>query len=439
MKKLAVICICSFAATFWFKGYAQQSAWRLAPGTEAVYDIEVCPSNHDSVYAFIGPALLVSTDRGEHWTSIPSPPGMPRATLGAFKPDVFSSHTLFVSYAWPNLAGRLVTDAVVTTNAGQSWTRISRQEDPVGSTVAERHPREPSTVYLGTGWGKIIRTQNSGQNWDTLGILPDTAGPKTLAVALDDPQVMYASSGGRLSKSTNGGNTWFTVAAFPAEITSIHVCPYDNRVLYVTLFYFFGPPGGVRKSTDGGTSWTELNNGLPDSTRSINGIAQNPSDATDLFLAMEYPIFCYRSTNSGEFWTRFDNGLPTFGHTRCIVADSLNRRIYLGTNSGIYLHDLLTSVSSRDQRKPESVILFQNYPNPFNLSTTITYEMPSSTFVSMKVLDVLGRELATLVEGNTNVGIHEIRFDGSIISSGTYFCRMRVGGHVRTITMHLVK
>jgi hypothetical protein len=75
---------------------------------------------------------------------------------------------------------------------------------------------------------------------------------------------------------------------------------------------------------------------------------------------------------------------------------------------------------------PQSVALAQNYPNPFNPSTKIRFEIPQASRVSLKVFDVLGREVLTLVDEVIPPGVYYVRFDGSTLSSGVYFYRLSV-------------
>ena len=83
--------------------------------------------------------------------------------------------------------------------------------------------------------------------------------------------------------------------------------------------------------------------------------------------------------------------------------------------------------------------LFQNYPNPFNPSTTIRYELPKSSVVRLNVYDMLGREVSVLVNERRDAGVHEVKFDGSGLSSGVYFCRMRAGDFLSTKRMLVLK
>ncbi len=88
---------------------------------------------------------------------------------------------------------------------------------------------------------------------------------------------------------------------------------------------------------------------------------------------------------------------------------------------------------------PTNFILHQNYPNPFNPSTTISFTIPKSNYVTLKVYDVLGREVAELVNGDLQAGSHSINFDASRLSSGTYFYRLQAGNGVKMKKMMLIK
>jgi hypothetical protein len=83
--------------------------------------------------------------------------------------------------------------------------------------------------------------------------------------------------------------------------------------------------------------------------------------------------------------------------------------------------------------------LSNNYPNPFNPTTTIKYQIPERNFVSIKVFDVLGNEIETLVDEEMSQGKYEVKFDGSLLSSGIYFYKIAVGNFVETKKMILLK
>jgi len=107
-----------------------------------------------------------------------------------------------------------------------------------------------------------------------------------------------------------------------------------------------------------------------------------------------------------------------------------------------------TPTAVKEEPQPDDAFLQQNYPNPFNPTTTIKFQIPSSKlgfgnwnleFVSMKVFDVLGREVATLVNERKPPGVYAVHFDGSNLPSGAYYYRLQVGARVESKRMMLVK
>jgi hypothetical protein len=88
---------------------------------------------------------------------------------------------------------------------------------------------------------------------------------------------------------------------------------------------------------------------------------------------------------------------------------------------------------------PSVFSLSQNYPNPFNPSTTISYQLPVNSFLTLKVYDVLGNEVATLVNEEKQVGEYEIEFSGSSLTSGIYFYQLKAGRFIETKKMVLMK
>jgi hypothetical protein len=88
---------------------------------------------------------------------------------------------------------------------------------------------------------------------------------------------------------------------------------------------------------------------------------------------------------------------------------------------------------------PRQYELSQNYPNPFNPSTTIKFELPKASHVSLTVYDILGREVTVLVNEKRDAGVHEVKFDGSNLASGVYFYRLKAGDIVQSKRLLLLK
>jgi hypothetical protein len=88
---------------------------------------------------------------------------------------------------------------------------------------------------------------------------------------------------------------------------------------------------------------------------------------------------------------------------------------------------------------PGAFELAQNYPNPFNPSTTIRFSVPAASIVTLKVFNLIGQEVATLVDETVRAGNYETRFDAAELSSGVYIYQLTSGGYSRTRRMLLVK
>jgi hypothetical protein len=100
--------------------------------------------------------------------------------------------------------------------------------------------------------------------------------------------------------------------------------------------------------------------------------------------------------------------------------------------------DALTGIA-QNPATPYEYRLYNNYPNPFNPSTMIRYELKTEGSVSLKIYDVLGREVATLVSGRQPAGPHSVVFDAGRYATGAYFYTLRAGSFVKTEKMMLVK
>ncbi|MGB2866954.1 MAG: T9SS type A sorting domain-containing protein [Bacteroidota bacterium] len=140
----------------------------------------------------------------------------------------------------------------------------------------------------------------------------------------------------------------------------------------------------------------------------------------------------------GAFWYPWKR--VSTGYTKWL---NNNRYDSLGADRWQVITDLssyLTPTGIHERVvQPTQLLLSQNYPNPFNPSTTITFVLPKSSFVSLKVFDVLGREIQTLVSDELPAGTQRAVFDASHLNSGVYFYRLTAGGFVQTGRMLLVQ
>ncbi len=108
-----------------------------------------------------------------------------------------------------------------------------------------------------------------------------------------------------------------------------------------------------------------------------------------------------------------------------------------GEDSQLQIGSFLTAIQQIGTETPTAYALNQNYPNPFNPVTNISYMIPKSSKVSLKVYDIKGQLISTLFEGTQNTGIYLTQFDGSQLASGIYFYKLEAGDYkeVRKLTL----
>jgi photosystem II stability/assembly factor-like uncharacterized protein len=269
-----------------------------------------------------------------------------------------------------------------TTDGGQEWN--------VEWTDSIDHTRLKSICfYSQTGWA-------TGDNGSVVKYTPQTGWIKQTSVTtlplnkvfFSDDNHSWIAGGYQndnnfqniLLRTTNGGNNWEKVQNVPYLIKDIVFI--DNNFGWA-IGYDSSGVGGILKSTDGGSTWT--------------------IDAGNLSAELNA-----LHIKDGYGWAVGENGL-----------------ILRTTNAGP------TWVENENLTLPTEFALEQNYPNPFNPTTKIKYSMPSNvkgetSKVILKIYDVLGREVAALVNEAKQPGVYEIEFNASKLPSGVYLYRMQV-------------
>jgi len=146
-------------------------------------------------------------------------------------------------------------------------------------------------------------------------------------------------------------------------------------------------------------------------------------------------------TESGSFWNIIGNFTFTGTNTDYVkITDGGTTGGYISADAiRIVSEEKITGISEQQITLPNVFRLKQNYPNPFNPSTTIKYSLPTQSNVTLKVFDVLGSEITTLINKEQPLGNYEIEFDGNDLTSGIYFYRLQAGDFVETKKMILMK
>ena len=118
-----------------------------------------------------------------------------------------------------------------------------------------------------------------------------------------------------------------------------------------------------------------------------------------------------------------------------------NFKVEMMSDNWVYWIDSIQVIVGVDEQALQPLVynLEQNYPNPFNPSTTIKYQIPERSLVTLKIYDILGNDIATLVNGEKSLGNYEVEFNSSGLSTGVYFYQLRAGTFVKTKKMVLLK
>ncbi|MGA9115416.1 MAG: T9SS type A sorting domain-containing protein [Bacteroidota bacterium] len=323
-----------------------------------INSLYIRPDSTGILYAATNSGLFRTLNGGISWTFLHQGTSSVRATQIAPHPS--APRTFYVSY------GNFSTDGIYrTTNGGASFTKLTAGLPSTGYhrislAVA---PSSGSTLYAsyaapnGSAYG-MYRSTDGGNNWSTLAVPSDPVGGGThlgtlgwyanvLAVDPQNPLVVYAG-GINLFKSVNGGSSWSMISNWYAGAGYPYVHADQHALLFSGTTLFIGNDGGVFRTTNGGSSYTELTAGLatvqfyggavhptadilyggtqdngtlrsatiPSWTIALGGdgghAAVDFNNPTTVYT--EYVYLCFqKSLNSGSSWTRAMNGIPTSG------------------------------------------------------------------------------------------------------------------------------
>ena len=380
-------------------------------------------------------------------------------------------HSVFVKDT--NLfAGTNGGGVYLSSNYGTNWAAVDS-----GLTGSELYVNSFASlgpnIFAGTRSGIFVST-NDGTTWKEADSgLTSIYSHFILSLAVSGPNLFAGTQGGGVYLSTNNGTSWTPADSGLPTLYDLSFAVMGNNVFVGMASGDFKSDGGVWLSTNNGKSWTSAYSDLP-SNISVFSFAIN---GTNLFAGCYNGL--YLSTNNGKNWTEADSGLKNLTVSSLVVS-GLN--IFAGTNDGVWLStnngtiwssvnsglnqlgvqslaiirdtlfagsgggvwirplsDMITSVDQPESGLPTNFNLEQNYPNPFNPSTTINYSVNKAGLVTIKVYDILGREVGTLVNEQKNPGNYEVQFNASRLASGVYFYRMQAGDFVETKKLLLLK
>jgi photosystem II stability/assembly factor-like uncharacterized protein len=317
----------------------------------------------------------------------------------------------------------------LSTNNGISWSLTKEFGGEVRSLVACTTGTDSVDLLAGIlfSGGGIYRSSDMGQSWTQFdsGLTSRYIFSFAIESLGTNGTNIFASTGVGVFRSTNDGTSW---SAVNNGLTNTAV----NPLAVIGSNIFVGTFGGVFKSSNNGSNWTAVNTGLKKDT-----VYCFASSDTNLFAGSCDGV--YLSTNSGTNWKAVNAGLISPILSLSVFGDNL----LAGTNLGVWkrpLSEMITAVKDKQNNLPTSFSLQQNYPDPFNPSTTINYSVPNACLVTIKVYNILRKEVATLVNEQKPAGNYSVQFSANNgYASGTYFYKMQAGTFVETKKFLLLK
>ncbi|MCX7833304.1 MAG: T9SS type A sorting domain-containing protein, partial [Ignavibacteria bacterium] len=272
----------------------------------------------------------------------------------------------------------------------------------------------------------FLKSSNNGQNWVT------ENNPGGINLFYSNGRLYSGGSG--LKVSTNSGANWTLLLS--NGITSIFV---DDSIVFAG-----SQNDGLLRSSNYGQNFVTV---IPGNIR-VNSIYKYNNYVFAQADTYNLPYYIqknfYVSTDKGFTFIKRTQGLDSVSISSMVYY---NNYIYIAvanygtTNVAIYkrlLQDLI-GIKKEEGVIPESYALYQNYPNPFNQSTVIKFQIKSNELVELKVFDINGKELSTLVNENLLAGLYQITFDAGNLPSGVYLYKLSVGKYSEVKKMIFVK
>jgi hypothetical protein len=363
-------------------------------------------------------------------------------------------------------AGTFDGGVFLSINNGTSWAAVNTgltDTSVMALLVSDKN------LFAGTYDGGVFLSTNNGTSWTN--VSPGLQGAPFLSFAVSGTNLFAATYPG-VFVSTNNGTSW-TAAGTGLPYAFYNGLAVSGANIFASTRGVNGrsiQPLGVYLSTNNGTSWSAANTPFKGFLKMVeigtnlfvgdsvvylstnNGTSWNAVASTGLapwsanlavsgtnLFAGNYGSGVFLSTNSGTNWIAVNNGLTD---TLVVALAVSGTNLFAGgLGGGVWRRPLseMVSVGEPTGGVPVAFSLHQNYPNPFNPSTTIKFELPRTSHVNLSVYDILGREVAVLVNERKDAGVHEVKFDGSNLASGVYLYRLHAGDFVASKRLVLLK
>jgi photosystem II stability/assembly factor-like uncharacterized protein len=390
--------------------------------TERIMSLAIGPNGY--IYAgTYSNGLYRSTDNGGTWVQVLGPS------------SVYEVFSIAFDLSGNVLAGTYAAGLYRSTNNGDSWTLLSSNTGPNNLPIDDIRAVAvaPTGTIFASDYGVMYRSTDNGSTWSESKYSSGGSNGGFWAIASGSSRVYISGSNDWFYHSTNDGSSWNWVGSS----TGLTRAPLSLAVNSAGVIIAGTSGGGVYRSADLGVNWSAINHNLP--TSYINTVAV---DSAGLIYAGTTSSGIYVSADTGAGWSEWNSGL-TNQDIRAIAFDHLGN-VYAGAyktsgGGGVWRSTAFSTTGVANQINPVEFSLSQNYPNPFNPLTKITFIVGTKHAVSLQIFDILGREIATLVDGIQSAGEHTIEWNAKNQSSGVYLYRLQVGNDVQVKKLMLLK
>jgi photosystem II stability/assembly factor-like uncharacterized protein len=348
--------------------------------------------SEDSILVGSTSGVFCSSDQGNHWTQV-----IPANLYDSYSILKKSSNGYIFTGTYPK-------GIFSSSDRGNTWINCKPYFSyPLAMVIDNRN-----YVFVGSWQDGIIVSKDNGHSWQHVGM--DSIWIESGTLAIDGTIFWGTNQNGIYSQSADG--TIRQVANVP-EVISM-TCS-SSGVLFAGTY-----GSGIFRSTDNGKSWSNVNNNSP--ARFIYSLL---TDRLNNVYASTFNYGVIHSSNNGDSWEQYFSGLG--GTEYYSLAISPQGRLYVGSNSGLFRSTSKINLPPEPFVALTTPLLLQNYPNPFNSESTIVFYIPSDAFVTIKVYDIQGREIKTLVNSQFKSGTYTTILNSEELPSGVYFYKLLSG------------
>ena len=357
--------------------------------------------------------IIRSTDNGNTWFTVDS---------GLVENDNDTLNVLHLAVIGNTIIAGTDSEGIfISSDNGNSWKQSNKGMADSANQILTITAMDTnnSKIYASAYWAGVFVSSDTGKSWKEIdnGFRLNYFGKpadRINAFGFIGGNI-YAFSYFGMYFSTNDGSNWMVDSSI------------QKSKSYATLdgVMYLGEANVILRSTDKGISWTYLNFPKDTIAGDLN-IECLIGYKKKLIAGTDHGV--YFSIDSGVTWNSFNLGWKKY-NSGVAYSFAINNNYLFAGSYGVWripLSQLLTSVENPNQNIIDRYYLGQNYPNPFNPATTISYSIPNASFVTIKVYDVLGREISTLINKNELTGKHFVDFDASNLASGVYFYQLKV-------------